>query len=251
MEVNRRIVLSIAGFDPCGGAGIFADIKTFEQHKVYGLGISTAQTVQTENDFISIKWEDENNMMQSLETMLSNYDVKAVKIGIVENISRLKSLVSFVHQKNATTKIVIDTVIKSSSGFNFWNEKMNEEILIDILSSTFLITPNYNEAMQLMPSSNAKEAAQKLSAYCNVLLKGGHNKTEVGVDYLFTKNCIEKIAAGTNTVSAKHGSGCVLSAAITANLALGFNLLTACINAKKYVEQFLSSNNTLLGYHYV
>jgi len=251
MEATRPIVISIAGFDTCGGAGILADIKTFEQHKVYGLGINTAQTLQTENEFFAIRWEDEKDILQSLEIMLSHYDVKAVKIGIIENIDRLKKVVSFIHQKNKTIKIVVDTVIKSTSGFNFWNEKMNEELLFETLSKVFLITPNYNEAMQLLPSMNAKEAAQKLSAYCNVLLKGGHNNEETGVDYLYIKNSMERLGGSSDEMYAKHGSGCVLSAAITANLSLGFDLATSCINAKKYVEQFLISNNTLLGYHHV
>lgn len=251
MEANRPIVLSIAGLDPCAGAGILADIKTFEQHKVYGAGINTAQTVQTENEFFSISWEDENNILRSLETMLSHYNVIAIKIGIVENISVLNRIASFIHQKNAAIKMVVDTVIKSSSGFNFWNETTNEQLLFETLSKVFLITPNYNEVLQLMPSFNAKESAEKLSAYCNVLLKGGHNNEEPGVDYLYMKNNIERLDGNTDDMYAKHGSGCVLSAAITANLALGFDLVSSCKNAKKYIEQFLSSNNTLLGYHHV
>jgi len=251
MDANRPIVMSIAGLDPCGGAGILADIKTFEQFKVCGLGINTAQTLQTENDFISIRWETENDILKALGTMLAHYDVKAIKIGIVENIGTLRKIVSFIHQKNKEIKIIIDTVIKSSSGFNFWNEKTNETQLFDIMSKSFLITPNYNEALQLMPADNSKDAAQKLAAWCNVLLKGGHNSDEVGVDYLYTKTGIRKFIATTSTISAKHGSGCVLSAAITANLALGFDLVTSCTNAKRYIEQFLASNNTLLGYHHV
>lgn len=251
MATTRPIVLSIAGFDPCAGAGILADIKTFEQHNVYGLGINTARTLQTENQFFSISWEEEKDILQSLEIMLSRYDVKAVKIGIIENIGTLEKVIFFIHQKNESIKIVVDTVIKSSSGFHFWDEQMNEAILASIFSKTFLITPNYNEVLQLMPSSNAKEAAKKLSPYCNVLLKGGHNQEEVGVDYLYMKNSIEKLDGNTGNIYAKHGSGCVLSAAITANLALGFDLVSSCKNAKRYIEQFLSSNNTLLGYHYV
>ena len=251
MESNRAIVLSIAGFDPCGGAGILADIKTFEQHKVYGLAVNTAQTLQTENHFISIKWEVEKDILKALETLLNQYNVTAIKIGIVENISTLNNIISFIHQNNTTIKIVVDTVLKSSSGFVFWNEQTNEKALMEMLKKIFLITPNYNEVLQLMPAKNAKESAEKLSVYCNVLLKGGHNKEEPGVDYLYMKNNIEKLEANTNNIYAKHGSGCVLSAAITANIALGFDLVNACKNAKKYIEQFLSSNKTLLGYHHV
>ena len=251
MEAYRPFVLSIAGFDPCGGAGLLADIKTFEQLKVYGLSINTAATLQTENNFISIKWAGENDILKALETMLNHYAVKAVKIGIVENVTVLKSIVSLIHQKNASIKIVVDPVIKSSSGFNFWNQPIYEQLLYETLSKVFLITPNYKEVLQLMPAENAKAAAQKLSAYCNVLLKGGHNKNEMGVDYLYIKNRVESLEGNTDGMYAKHGSGCVLSAAIAANLALDVDLFSACKNAKKYIEQFLSSNNTLLGYHHV
>lgn len=251
MEAVRPIVLSIAGFDPCGGAGILADIKTFEQHKVFGLAVNTAQTLQTEDLFISIKWVAEKDILKALETLLNRYDVTAVKIGIVENIDRLKNIISFVHQKKAGIKIIVDPVIKSSSGFVFWNEQIDEIVLKDMLAKVFLITPNYNEVLLLMPSATAKEAAQKISAHCNVLLKGGHNEEEKGVDYLYTKSGVVKFNPGSADGSAKHGSGCVLSAAITANIALAFNLQTACANAKKYIETFLSSNNTLLGYHHV
>ena len=128
---------------------------------------------------------------------------------------------------------------------------MNEQLLLEALSKVFLITPNYNEAIQLLPSSNAKDAAKHLAKHCNVLLKGGHNNEEPGVDYLYTKNEIIKLEATSTEVSPKHGSGCVLSAAITANLALGFDLINSCKNAKTYIEQFLKSNSTLLGYHHV
>lgn len=251
MGANRPIVLSIAGLDPSGGAGLLADIKTFEEHKVYGLGICTAQTIQTEDDFVSVRWEDEKEILKAVEVMLSKYDVKAVKIGIIENISCLKTLVEFINEKNPAIKIVWDTVIKSSSGFDFWEGGMNEETLKNILMKVFLITPNYNEAAMLVPTAIPNEAAKSLSSYCNVLLKGGHNEDEVGTDYLYTKDAVEILKPNITTDTAKHGSGCVMSSAITANLALGYDLHTSCINAKQYIERFLASNNSLLGYHHV
>ncbi|GAC1422173.1 MAG: hydroxymethylpyrimidine/phosphomethylpyrimidine kinase [Flavisolibacter sp.] len=251
MEADRPIVLSIAGSDPSAGAGLLADIKTFEQHKAYGLGIPTAQTLQTENEFYTIRWEEEKYILQSVEFMLSHYNIIAVKIGIVENVSVLSKIISFIYQKDKTIKIVVDTVIKSSSGFSFWNQKMNEQLLFEILPMVFLITPNFDEAMLLYPSSDAKKAAQPLAMHCNVLLKGGHNNEDPGVDYLYTNNKVITLKASASEVSPKHGSGCVLSSAITANLALGFDLVDACTNAKKYIKQYLSSNNTLLGYHHV
>ena len=251
MEPNRPIVLTIAGFDPSGGAGILADIKTFEQHKLYGLGINTAITLQTADQFMSIRWEAEAVILQSVETMLQHYNISAVKIGIVENGSRLKNIVQTIHQKNNAIKIIIDPVIKSTSGFGFWKEDLDRTQLAETLACCFLITPNYEEATQLLPATNAKIAAQQLAQYCAVLLKGGHNCAEPGVDFLYQQQVCTKLLPIASAVTAKHGSGCVLSAAITANLALGDELITACTKAKKYIEQFLTSNNTLLGYHHV
>ena len=243
--------MSIAGVDPSAGAGLLADIKTFEQHKVYGLGISTAQTLQTEDCFFSIRWEKDIDIIQSIEKMLSYYDVKAVKIGIVQGLEALEKIVTSIHNTNKDIKIIIDPVIRSSSGYNFWNDDKKYGLLARILKMSYLITPNFDEVIQLVDSSEAKEAAKKISSYCNVLLKGGHNIQEPGVDYLFLENEMVKFDRDQTVVFAKHGSGCVLSSAITANLALGDDLVTACKKAKLYTTRFLSVNTTLLSYHHV
>lgn len=250
MEDNRPIVMSIAGLDPSGGAGLLADIKTFEQHKVYGLSIATAQTLQTDTQFFSLRWEATNDILYGIQKMLSQYDIKVVKIGIVKNIQVLSEIVSLIKTINASIKIIVDPVIKSSTGFNFW-DNMDQALLVEIVSKIFLLTPNYDEVLQLFPSEDAKTSALKLSNYCNVLLKGGHNKEEAGVDYLFTKSGVEKISATIKNINPKHGSGCVLSSAIAANIALGFDLSSSCKKGKLYIEQFLTSNKTLLGYHHV
>lgn len=251
MELNRPIVLSIAGFDPCAGAGILADIKTFEQHQVYGLGINTAKTLQTEDQFISLKWEQPEIILKALAVMLSSYTVKAVKIGIVEHISVLRSIVDFIHNHDSNIKIVWDPVIKSTTGFNFLDANIQTNELLKVISKMYLITPNYIEILQLISTENAKKSAEQIAVHCNVLLKGGHNAEELGTDYLFTHNELILLKPSTIQVYPKHGSGCVLSSAITANLAIGLNVFDACKQAKLYIEKFLSSNNTLLGYHNV
>ena len=251
MELARPIVLSIAGFDPSGGAGILADIKTFEQHKVYGLGVSTAQTLQTEEVFYTIKWEDKSNIITALKTMLSAYDIKCIKIGIVEDMECLDNIVDVIHRYNKEIKIVIDTIFTSSTGFKFREQATDREKMLHCFSKAYLITPNYEEVLLLMPSENAKVAAKELSKFTNVLLKGGHNMLEEGTDYLYSGKEVIKINSREANVAPKHGSGCVLSSAITAQLALGKDLLTACVNAKEYITSFLESNTSKLGYHYV
>ncbi|WP_457831488.1 bifunctional hydroxymethylpyrimidine kinase/phosphomethylpyrimidine kinase, partial [Staphylococcus aureus] len=94
------------------------------------------------------------------------------------------------------------------------------------------------EVVQLVPAADAKEAAEKISHYFSVLLKGGHNEEEQGVDYLYYNGKVVKLNPNVVTVFPKHGSGCVLSSAITANIALGYGLEEACSKAKVYTEKF-------------
>ncbi len=250
MASETTCVLSLAGFDPSGGAGLLADIKTFEQHKVYGLSVSTATTLQTENKFYSVEWEKIETVLKSVDVMLDSYTIQVIKIGIVPSFDYLFQLVRHIKSKNAEIKIVLDPIIKSSTGFDF-QKTIDQKELVSVLKNIYLITPNVQEAIQLTNTNDSKEAAKLLSEYCNVLLKGGHNKSEIGVDYLYANgNCIELKPTMTD-LHAKHGSGCVLSAAIVSNLALRKDLKNACIDAKKYVEQFLNSNKSLLGFHHV
>lgn len=252
MPTNRPFVLTIAGFDPSAGAGVLADIKTFEQHRVYGFAINTGNTIQTENEFFEMEWTDLAFVLKSLKKLFDNYKIKAIKIGIVPSLNYLAAIILTIKKLSPKTKIVWDTVLKSTTEFDFLSIE-NQNSLIEILQEIDLITPNYDEILQLSSKGiNAETTAVMLSKYCPVLLKGGHNPEEIGFDYLYTENTFFRLSPNTNAeIFDKHGSGCVLSSAITANLALEQNLKTACINAKKYIETYLQSNPSKLGYHYV
>lgn len=251
MSTNRPFVLSIAGFDPSAGAGVLADIKTFEQLRVQGFAINTGNTIQTESNFFEMQWTTLDFVLRSIEILFQKYTIKAVKIGIVPSLEYLKEIVFTIKKLSPTTKIVWDTVLKSTTDFSFLNIK-NQSVLIEILQQIDLITPNYNEILQLNPNeSEASFIAEKLAEHTAVFLKGGHRLEAIGTDYLYTKNEILKFFPKKTQLSEKHGSGCVLSSAITANLALEQDLKTACSNAKNYIENYLKSNPTLIGYHYV
>ncbi len=250
MSEKRKYALSIAGFDPSGGAGLLADIKTFEQHNVYGLGICTANTLQTENRFYSVQWTPVSEVLNALEVLLQEYPVTYLKIGIVPSVNYLFTVVSYIQKINPETKICLDPVIKSSTGYDF-QETGDAENLRAVLQHTFLLTPNISEAKLLTQLENPDAAASELAQQCNVLLKGGHRDDAPGVDYLYSNSEIIRLNPDAKSVTPKHGSGCVLSAAITANLALGYDLRESCVRAKKYTAQFLQSNSSLLGYHHV
>lgn len=249
MSTNRPFVLSIAGFDPSGGAGVLADVKTFEQHRVYGLSVITGNTIQTENEFIRMSWMPMEEILSALQLLFKTYDIKAVKIGIVPSLTALHECIKTIKNLAPEIPIVWDTVLKSSSAFPFLNLK-NQEELPNILKNITLITPNYPELLQMSDTSETAETKAKLLAqYCAVLLKGGHHPDTPGTDILFFKNQSIQLLPQTAIIYSKHGSGCVLSSAITANIALGDNIPLACCKAKRYIENFLNSNTTLLGYH--
>lgn len=251
MSATRPFVLTIAGHDPSGGAGILSDIKTFEQHQVYGLAITTGNTIQTENQFHAIQWTDLDFVLDSIKKLFRTYEIKAVKIGIIPSLDYLKEIVTIIKKRSPQTKIVWDTVLKSTTDFEFTTIE-NQEELLRILEQIDLITPNYHEILKLSDSTkSADEIAENLSAYCSVLLKGGHHPKQKGVDYLYVDNERAKLVSSRIINSEKHGSGCVLSSAITANIALGHDFILSSMRAKNYIEKYLSSNKTLLGYHYV
>jgi hydroxymethylpyrimidine/phosphomethylpyrimidine kinase len=251
MSENRPIVLTIAGFDPSGGAGVLADIKTFELHKVYGFAINTGNTIQTENAFHKIQWTPIDFILESIVTLFHSYAISVVKIGIIPSLNYLGQIVFCLKKCSPSIKIIWDPVLKSSTEFEFLSLQNNTP-LIEILQQMELITPNYEEIKHFdIEEKDPQKIAKFFSTYCSILLKGGHNSEEIGVDYLFTTNNIYKYLPKTDNCYEKHGSGCVLSSAITANIALEQSLKTACQNAKTYTENYLLSNTSKLGFHHV
>ncbi len=249
MSYNRPIVLSIAGFDPCGGAGVIADIKTFEQHQCLGMAVNTSITNQVEDKFISVDWFSSQEIIKHVKPLTDRYIIDFVKIGITEKLDTLQEVIVFLKQQNENVKIIWDTVLSASTGFDLM-EGIDQRKLQEVLKNIYLITPNVNEAKKLSGLTDETAAAKFLSGFCNVLLKGGHSEEHLGIDFLFTdKEVIGIKKQSSKTIYQKHGSGCILSSAITANLALGNDLKNACQKAKQYTETILNSNAQLLAYH--
>lgn len=249
MSTSRPFVLSIAGFDPSGGAGILADCKTFEANKVYGLALPTANTLQTEMSFSWIQWQKKEMLLESLRLFLNQFTIQAVKIGIIQNLSTLREVVLIIKKHNPKIQIIWDPVLKSSTHFDFI-EQFQTSDLISFLKNIDLITPNYDEINLLMPDTiNPLEKATLLSQYTRVLLKGGHNINALGHDYLIIQKKTTILVPKKCSEFAKHGSGCVLSSAITAFLAKGYSYTESCTKAKRFIENFLESNPSLLGYY--
>lgn len=241
----RPKVLSIAGFDPSAGAGILADIKVFEFHKVYGLGVCSAITYQNDSEFIGLDWISTNEIIKQLEILYKKFNIEYIKIGIVNNLSALQSIIDFLISKNKNVKIIWDPILRATAGFDF-HKSINNDDLKSILKKIHLITPNLEEFNTIFKTNI--EAFENLYD-CNILIKGIENNNSVE-DVLITKKNNRCNFSGNKFDSySKHGTGCALSSAITANLANGLDLIKSCSNAKNYVEKLLVSNNSLLAYH--
>jgi hydroxymethylpyrimidine/phosphomethylpyrimidine kinase len=261
MSDKRKYAVSIAGFDPSGGAGVLADIKTFESNKVYGLGVISANTFQNDTEFKRVDWIPVEKIINQISVLQERFEFEYVKIGLLENLEVLDTIISYLRAHISSLKLIWDPILKASAGFEFHKE-VNKVMVEKICKQLYLITPNVPEAVALGLSVDSIENARHLSKYCNVFFKGGHAddlklkienskvRTEVGRDYLFTTDGkVFAFRPKIKNIFSKHGSGCVLSSAITANLAKGENLHRACLKAKQYTEKFLSSNKTLIGYH--
>ncbi|MCB0478632.1 MAG: hydroxymethylpyrimidine/phosphomethylpyrimidine kinase [Crocinitomicaceae bacterium] len=234
MGKSRAHVLSIAGFDPSAGAGVLADIKTFEQLKVYGEAVVTANTIQHEEGFDSVNWIDEKQVLDQLDFLLKKRSYEFVKIGLVKNAEQLNTLLDRLHQANPKVKVIWDPILSSSTGFEFHGNDLDVQ-----WNKIFLVTPNLLENEKLrIPNSELR-----------IYLKGGHSADELGLDKLIIGEKGFKFKPKRTDGTEKHGSGCVLSSAITANLALGYSLNKACLRAKDYVTSVLISNKSKLGYH--
>jgi hydroxymethylpyrimidine/phosphomethylpyrimidine kinase len=248
MQSPRPYVLSIAGFDPSGGAGVLADCKTFEQHGAYGFGVCSAWTVQTDDSFLNIHWLTAEQIIEQLQPLISKFAVSACKIGIIDSAETLLTVIRFLKAHNPAILIVWDPVLKASAGYDFHAVDAFHN-LEAILAAITLVTPNYNELQQLQSITTEPLIRDERAVFCPVLLKGGHRPDALGTDTVYELTGHTVIEAGIEKVYPKHGSGCVLSAAITARLAQEHALSDACHLAKRYVETFLNSNQSLLGYH--
>lgn len=254
MTKTRPYVLSIAGLDPSGGAGILADIKTFEQHKVSGMGIVTGLTFQNDSEFNGVKWIEIAEIKKQIEILRNKYKFDFVKIGMIKDWDTLHEIISSCQlppdsHRGANCRLIWDPILKASAGFEI-HKTIDKKKIIEICKKMYLITPNVEEIRILTGEVDEHTGAKELSIYCNVLLKGGHSEKKRGYDHLFTtEGKMFSFRPRELSPSEKHGSGCVLSSSITANLANGLSLQRSCLKGKDYVTKFLLSNKSLLGYH--
>lgn len=247
-HLKTPFTMSIAGFDPSSGAGVTADIKTFEATGSYGLGICTGVTFQNENTFCGTHWMEVNEIQTQCELQFQCHRPQYVKIGLLKSPETLEQLVAFLSIALPDCKIIYDPILKASAGYIFHDWDINK--LSSVLEKLYLITPNTEELQRLF----GKEVNEtELQNFCrthqlNLLWKGGHNEGPCSSDCLITPENIYHFSVQRSTYS-KHGTGCILSAAITSFLAQGHTLPDACNKAQLYIDSVINSNDSKLGFH--
>ncbi len=245
---DRPFIVSIAGLDPSSGAGLTADVKTFESIRCYGLSVCTANTVQNDIRMESCYWTEPEIMFRQIHLLFERFEINFVKVGIIENWSVLGELTTLLHQLNPDIKIILDPILSSSSKFDFHLSDGN--ILDKVLSDIYLITPNHNEIQRLYPDLSLEKTIDRITSHTNLLLKGGHQPENIGLDELIMTNQQRLTFEPSHTnFSPKHGSGCILSSAIASYMSLGNTLERSCELGKRYIEKALESSTQLLAYH--
>lgn len=249
MAPIKPYVLSIAGFDPSGGAGILSDIKTIEANGGYGFGAVTAITCQNDIAFEKVKWLSLDEIAEQAEILQKRFTISYIKIGLIESLEVLYQLLSYIKQKMPDAVIVWDPILKASAGFVFHSSVANN-LLEKILKNITCVTPNIPEANLLFGAAGLTERLLTESHYCTSYIKGGHADNTNATDVVYYKQQSYSFTNPRLPGGQKHGSGCVLSAALATQLARGEHMLTAAEKANRYTHRFLASNETLLGYHF-
>lgn len=238
-------VLSIAGSDPSGGAGIQADIKTISALGCYAMTAITSLTAQNTTGVRSIMPSTGAIVADQIDMIMEDIPPMAIKTGMLCNLN-VASIVADKLEQYRPDNIVVDPVMVSTSGSKLLDDDAIDLIVKRIFPLSTIITPNKSEAKVLTGETDPDRQAKILMEMgCrNVLLKGGDSdRKDFKIDYLYLENKhtgIELRADAVNTVNT-HGTGCTLSSAIASYLALGYDLEQAVRAAKFYISRALEA----------
>ena len=216
------IGLTIAGFDPSGGAGISTDIKTMAAHGVHACAAVTALTAQNPKKVFSVKPVSISYISEQIDSIFDEYAIKYSKTGLLYS----KEIIQLVSKKveEYDLSIVVDPVMVASAGDALGKSEIADALKKYLLEKAVLVTPNVSEAeklsgMKINDVDDAKEAAYKIGKFCNVMITGGHLG---GTNIIYNKENDELTSLHQDLIKTDnlHGTGCSLSAAICANLVL-------------------------------
>ena len=241
-----KTALTVAGSDCSGGAGIQADIKTMTMHGVYAMSAITAMTAQNTTGVRAIQESTPEFLRQQLDAVFEDIRPDAVKIGMVSSAELIRVIADRLQFYEAGN-VVVDPVMVASAGSSLIRQEAVQVLVRELLPLATLLTPNIPETqvlsgLTIRDRDDMIAAAKKIGDECRcaVLLKGGHSLNDAN-DILYAGGELcwydGKRIDNPNT----HGTGCTLSSAIAANLALGFDLTESIRRAKEYLSGALSA----------
>ena len=250
---HYRRVLTIAGSDSGGGAGIQADLKTFAANRCYGFSVLTALTAQNTRGVTAIHAVPIDFVEAQMEAVLTDIGADAVKIGMLFSADLIEAVARQL-EKHHVANIVIDPVMVAQSGDKLLQDSAIAAIKRRLIPLADIITPNLPEAEVLLnrrigATTDMAAAARDLAGLgCrNTLVKGGHLEDNQSVDVLYMSrdDTIQEYTTQRVDTHNNHGTGCTLSSAIAAQIARGNDVPTAVDKAKDYITAAIQA-----GAHY-
>lgn len=234
--------LTIAGSDSGGGAGIQADLKTFTVHRVYGMSAITALTAQNTRGVTAIHSVPADFVRKQIDAVVTDIGVDAVKTGMLANSEIIAAVAAALREHRLET-LVVDPVFVAQSGAPLIERQAQHALLETILPLASVVTPNVPEAARLTgreisSPDDMRRAAEDLVAAGarSCLVKGGHLDGTQSLDVFYDGRDFLELAAERIATRHTHGTGCQLSAAITANLAAGCSLAAAIERGKRFIS---------------
>ena len=245
-----KTVLTIAGSDCSGGAGIQADIKTMIMNGVYAMSVITALTAQNTTGVFGIQETPVEFVDQQMDCVFQDIFPDAVKIGMLSSPEIMHHVAAGL-QKYEARHIVLDPVMVSTSGHRLMQKEAEETLQKELFPLAEVITPNIPEAEVLTGLKITDADSMELDAkaisnefHISVLLKGGH-RVEDANDLLYTDGKTQWLKGERIDNPNTHGTGCTLSSAIASNLAKGYDLTDSVIRAKSYLTDALRADLNL------
>ena len=243
----KKVCLTIAGLDPSGGAGIIADARTFFAFGCQAAAAVTSITFQNAAAVTGVENQTPETIRRQLEPIFAETAISAVKIGMIPTADTIRAVTAILRE-NRVENLVVDPVVRSSSGFDLIDDDVLAALIEELLPLAALVTPNIPETELITKKSIATddditEAAEIIRSRGakNILIKGGHFDIHgtSSRDFLFINGKRTILEAERIRSSSARGTGCMLSAAVAANLALGKDLIEAAATAKSYVTEII------------
>ena len=237
-------ILTIGGSDSSSGAGIQSDIRTFSDFGVYGFTVITAITSQNTTDVSNIEPVSVKSLKSQLDSILSDFHIDAIKIGMVYN----SVIIKVIHSKlcNCHVPIIVDPIIKSTTGVTLLKKNALNNYKKMIIPLAHVITPNKYEAKILSGVTNVREAAKKIQKFGaeSVIITGASTSKGKISDFILEKDREYKVTGKIIPVR-NHGSGCNYSASIAVSLAKQNPLRYAVTTAKNYVYNSIKNSKNI------